>query len=546
MVLHQEGTFSRLLWRDSKGCTALHLACYAQKFDVLFVFLKFGLTVRMLTLSPPGSRPKQVIVSSDTDPAMAKVVVFNETDFEDLDCSDIYAAGSPLHWTRTKRLLEKLLSEYRFPLNGRNANGDTALHVASRRLRLKVVIGLLCAGANVNASNIFGNSPLHLAVRANDLVVPQALIVFDANLDARNYSNESVRHVAAKQCADHSQGDSNEAILYLLSALGAKRCPPIKVKLKEKEKETSKTASHNITERSKSSVESVKKETSTDKVSKNICSIGCSFSGDFEGNIAEKLFGVDQKYDHLFKDYLFGDIMKKAETETQEEKNKTNSTSGKPVNMLTLDGGGIKGLVTIQILCEIERYLKHPISTYFTWFAGTSTGSFICAFLATGMSLKTIRSHYFRFKDKVLTAEHGRPYSSEAIETVLRDIMGEKITMEQLLSTYGKYVLVPTSVANRRPMKLHLFQSYASPGEIFSETPGKEALGEQLLPDRDEDLVHANSQTHHTSSANHRRYESRKMEVWKALRASGAAPGYFRAYGDFLDGKLKQFIKKKI
>ena len=55
----------------------------------------------------------------------------------------------------------------------------------------------------------------------------------------------------------------------------------------------------------------------------------------------------------------------------------------KGVNMLCLDGGGIKGLVTIQMLKEVERYLKHPLNAYFKWFAGTSTGSFICAFLAT-------------------------------------------------------------------------------------------------------------------------------------------------------------------
>ncbi|KAH9409132.1 85/88 kDa calcium-independent phospholipase A2 [Tyrophagus putrescentiae] len=621
LLLSAPGTSSRLSLRDSTGCTALHLACYAQKFDTLFVFLAHGLTVRQLTLSPPGSRPKvggkrqqqsqpsqqpqqPCSLPSDADPAQSKVVTFSEQDYEDIDCADVYAGGSPLHWTRTKRLLEKLLANYRFPLNGRNSNGDTALHVAARRLRLKVVITLLCAGANVNAANIFGNSPLHLAVRENDLVVPQTLIVFDANIDARNFSNESVRHVAAKCAAqsasNNSSSSSNEAILYLLSALGAKRCPPVNTTsatiLVEKEKETSKNSNPSEQPSLPKAEPSIQAEThkssniSLNTSSKNACSLGCSSSGDFEGNriLAERLFGVDQKYDHLFKDYLFGEHIRRnvaeAERQRKEEKAKAQAkanpnpsnnnsksskkssssnetTAPKPVNMLSLDGGGIKGLISIQLLCELERQLKHPLAAYFTWFAGTSTGSFIAAFLATGMPLKAIRAHYFRLKDRVLTAEHGRPYSSEAIEAVLREIMGEQLTMGELLTVHGKWVLVPTAVANRRPMKLHLFRSYPSAEELFAEG-GRADLAEQLLPDRDDDLVgvgqtgqqinattnilgtttisgvhHHSQQQQHQQHPNHH-YPSRRMEVWKALRASGAAPGYFRAYGDFLDGGL--------
>ena len=153
-----------------------------------------------------------------------------------------------------------------------------------------------------------------------------------------------MRHIAAKSC----KSASNEAILYLLSALGAKRCPPPKEQNPEKD------------------------------VHPQVCNIGCSFSGDFEGNVFEKLYGIDQKYGHLFMDFLFGDIIKQKEARSAQQ-----MEQDRGVNMLCLDGGGIKGLLTIQMLMEVERYLKHPISAYFKWLAGTSTGSFICAFLAS-------------------------------------------------------------------------------------------------------------------------------------------------------------------
>jgi calcium-independent phospholipase A2 len=46
--------------------------------------------------------------------------------------------------------------------------------------------------------------------------------------------------------------------------------------------------------------------------------------------------------------------------------------------LLCLDGGGIKGLVLIQMLIEIEAVLRKPITSCFDWIAGTSTGN--CAF----------------------------------------------------------------------------------------------------------------------------------------------------------------------
>ncbi|XP_017482055.1 PREDICTED: 85/88 kDa calcium-independent phospholipase A2-like, partial [Rhagoletis zephyria] len=480
LVLNQEDMFGRILWTDNKGSTALHLACVGQKYDIVIEFLKFGLTVRMLTLSPPSSRHGSGIrrssssrTSLDKSPRMQKIVHFSEQDLEDIDFQDISVAGTPLHWTKHKRLMVKLL-RYSFPLNSRNFTGDTALAVASKRLRLKCVIALLCAGANVNATNVFGNTPLHLSVRENDIAVSQTLIVFDADLNAENNNHQSVRHVAAKS-------STSEAILYLISALGAKRCPP-------------------------------------PGGDREACENGCSSTGDFEGNVNEKLFGIEKKYDLLFKEFLFSDILQEKERRTSEQ-----MVAEKGVNMLCLDGGGIKGLISLQMLKEVEKQLKHPLNAYFKWFAGTSTGSFICTFLAMGKSIDEIRGIYFRFKEKVLTGD--KPYSSEALESVIKEVAGTKMQMKDIMKKHGKYLIVPTVIANRRPMKLHKFRSYPSVVEIMAES-GNKHLIDQLLPDHDKDLH------------NYRKYESRNMHVWEACRASGAAPIYFRAYGNFIDGGL--------
>lgn len=122
--------------------------------------------------------------------------------------------------------------------------------------------------------------------------------------------------------------------------------------------------------------------------------------------------------------------------------------------LLCLDGGGIKGLVLIQMLIALEREAGRPTRELFDWVAGTSTGGIlalaiihgvcVCVFLSTsesypsiktimvslqcvGKSMEYLRCLYFRMKEQVFRGS--RPYESAPLEDFLKKEFGENTKM---------------------------------------------------------------------------------------------------------------------
>ena len=68
--------------------------------------------------------------------------------------------------------------------------------------------------------------------------------------------------------------------------------------------------------------------------------------------------------------------------------------------LLALDGGGIRGVITLEILAAIENIVRAKLgpdavlSDYFDYVAGTSTGAIIAACLSIGMSVADVRQFY--------------------------------------------------------------------------------------------------------------------------------------------------------
>ncbi len=75
-----------------------------------------------------------------------------------------------------------------------------------------------------------------------------------------------------------------------------------------------------------------------------------------------------------------------------------------PKKILACDGGGILGLISVEVLARIESLLRERqplekrkdfvLADYFDYFAGTSTGALLAGCLALGMPVDRIRKFY--------------------------------------------------------------------------------------------------------------------------------------------------------
>lgn len=118
----------------------------------------------------------------------------------------------------------------------------------------------------------------------------------------------------------------------------------------------------------------------------------------------------------------------------------------KPLNILTLDGGGAKGIFSLGILFEIEAKLGRPLHEHFDCFYGTSTGAIIAACLSLGKTTDHIKDLYLKKIPRVMRHCLPKDRTGE-LRKVLMEEFGEK-----KFSDCMKYLgVVASSVDERKP-----------------------------------------------------------------------------------------------
>ena len=112
-----------------------------------------------------------------------------------------------------------------------------------------------------------------------------------------------------------------------------------------------------------------------------------------------------------------------------------------PKRILTLDGGGLRGVISLEILGRIQQQLRVHydderlvLANYFDYIAGTSTGAIIATGLALGKSVEEIRDRYHRlgaaaFRRSPLAWTRLARYGVSSIRKQLEEFFGADLTL---------------------------------------------------------------------------------------------------------------------
>jgi hypothetical protein len=176
----------------------------------------------------------------------------------------------------------------------------------------------------------------------------------------------------------------------------------------------------------------------------------------------------------------------------------------RPRRMLALDGGGIRGLITLGILSQIEELIHQEtgqkLCEYFDYIAGTSTGAIIAAGLSLGKTTADLVDFYKScgeemFEPSKLLQRLKCLYTADPLQAKLKEVFGKDTTLAapQSAGEQGLKCLLLVVTKN---------VTTDSPWPISSNPDAK-----YNDPTRDNNNL--------------------KIPLWQLVRASTAAPVYF-------------------
>ncbi|WP_191908964.1 CBASS cGAMP-activated phospholipase [Larkinella humicola] len=120
-----------------------------------------------------------------------------------------------------------------------------------------------------------------------------------------------------------------------------------------------------------------------------------------------------------------------------------NTQDQKSFRILSIDGGGIRGIIPARILCELESHLSHEkgeqvrFCDYFDLICGTSTGGIIAIGLALGMSASEILALYDTNAQKIFG--HWRWTTPKNVRRVSHPKHSNAGLMNVLKKAFGPY-----------------------------------------------------------------------------------------------------------
>nr|AGZ05269.1 patatin-like protein [Nostoc sp. 152] len=209
---------------------------------------------------------------------------------------------------------------------------------------------------------------------------------------------------------------------------------------------------------------------------------------------------------------------KEVQISTQKESKKTVNTTPNPkYKILSIDGGGIRGIIPALILAEIEKRTKQPIFSLFDLIAGTSSGGI----LALGLTKP-------RLGPEILDNSPTAQYSAEQLVEIFAEYGGDifyEPFFEKLLGSLEDIFVQPKYSSKGREEVLK---------QYFGDTPLTKTLKEVFVTSYD---LEQRIPIFFTNKLEKQQTESKKFRklslgfsIADAALATSATPTYFAPY----------------
>ena len=188
-----------------------------------------------------------------------------------------------------------------------------------------------------------------------------------------------------------------------------------------------------------------------------------------------------------------------------------------PRKLLALDGGGIRGVMTLEVLAKIESELQNKLgrgddfvlADYFDYVAGTSTGAIIATCLSLGMRIDAIRRFYVESgpamfdKTNLLRRYFRNKFHDEKLAAKLREVIVQQAAAQGIAVNPAEKDVCLGTDALRTYLTLVL----------------RNATTDSPWPVSNNPAAKYNDCTRPDCNLN--------LPLWQLVRASTAAPTYF-------------------
>ena len=202
--------------------------------------------------------------------------------------------------------------------------------------------------------------------------------------------------------------------------------------------------------------------------------------------------------------------------------------------ILTIDGGGMRGIVPAYILKKIneelkERGLSRPLYSYFDLVAGTSTGALIALGLTAPIDNLGLKKEEGDDWEVTEIVEKGRfRKTTEIVEKGKIERLGDPESLLGLYTENGKKIFIPDDSKGLwkivGKMSKMLGDKYDTvPLEMFLD----EVFGDTLLSEARVPTMAVSTNVSGCTSYIFRSWDSHGFLLREAARATSAAPTYF-------------------